>query len=55
MEIEFVNISKDLIYPVFSEIYVKELLNREEFRDLFDKTYSEILDTIENLYEHFLS
>ncbi|MEQ8186618.1 MAG: hypothetical protein ABRQ39_01500 [Candidatus Eremiobacterota bacterium] len=44
------NSEKDLIYPVFAEIYVNKILDREEFRNLCDKykTRSEILEALQN-------
>jgi hypothetical protein len=43
--------SKNLIYPVFEEIFVEKLLNREEFQKLCDKykTRAEILEALKNL------
>jgi hypothetical protein len=39
-----------ILYPVFAEIYVKNILNREEFRKVCDKykTRSEILKALQN-------
>jgi len=47
-DLEFESIRKDLIYPVSAEIYVKKLLNRDEFRRLCDKykTHSAILKAL---------
>ena len=47
-DLEFESIRKDLIYPVSAEIYVKKLLNRDEFRALCDKykTRSAILKAL---------
>ncbi|OGB63863.1 MAG: hypothetical protein A2Y94_06420 [Caldithrix sp. RBG_13_44_9] len=48
VDLEFESIHKDLIYPVSAEIYVKQLLNRDEFRRLCDKyqTRSAILKAL---------
>lgn len=49
-KLEFSSIKKDLIYPVFVEIYVDRLLQRDEFRKLCDqyKTQSAILKALKN-------
>jgi hypothetical protein len=50
-KINFQGIQKKLIYPVSSEMYVKRLLNRDEFRALCDKykTPSAIIKALQNL------
>jgi len=50
-DLKFKSASRSLIYPVSSEIYVKKLLNRSEFRDLCDKyrTQSEIIKALSEL------
>jgi len=43
------NTSEQIIYPVFAEVYVNKILNREEFQALCNKysTRSEILEALE--------
>lgn len=50
-DLKFKSASRSLIYPVSSEIYVKKLLNRSEFRDLCDKykTQPEIIKALSEL------
>lgn len=47
-DLEFVRTSKELIYPVSAEIYVRKLLNRDELRAVCDKykTRSAILKAL---------
>lgn len=47
----FIGTSKSIIYPVFAEVYVDKILNRQEFRELCDKykTRSEIIEALQKL------
>jgi hypothetical protein len=50
-KLNFRNTRKSLIYPVSAEVYVKKVMNRDEFRALCDryKTASAILKALQNL------
>jgi hypothetical protein len=50
-KLKFQGTQKSLIYPVSAEIYVKTIMNRDEFRALCDKykTPSAILNALKNL------
>ncbi len=49
VDIEFHSSRKDYIYPIFAEIYVDKIFNRDQFRALCDeyKTRSEILEALQ--------
>lgn len=51
LQVSFFDTAKELLYPVFAEIYVKKILNRDEFRKLCDKykTRNEIIKALENI------
>jgi hypothetical protein len=51
--LNFRYIQESLIYPVSAEVYVKKVMNRDEFRALCDqhKTASAILEALRGLYQ----
>jgi hypothetical protein len=51
LDVQFTEQTGSLSYPVFAEIYVKKLLNRDEFRKLCDgyTTKSQILEALQKL------